>query len=308
MRVIVTGGAGFIGSHVSEACLQTGHRVLVVDNLVSGHEKNLANGVDFKKIDICDGSFTKLIEKYKPEAIFHLAARIDVRKSVSDPLADAQVNVLGTIRLAQAASLSGCKKIIFSSTGGAIYGEQDVFPAAEDHACRPVSPYGTAKFCAENYLGYFEHSGGPACVSLRYANVYGPRQDPHGEAGVVAIFSEKMLAGQNPTVYGDGKQTRDYVFVKDVAQANLLALELNKGSVFNIGTGIETDVNRLVKIMSKYAEFSGRTEYAPARKGEQLRSCIDATKARETLGFSPKVDLETGLGQTVEFFKNNPDR
>jgi UDP-glucose 4-epimerase len=305
MNVVVTGGAGFIGSHVTDFLLAKHHIVHVVDNLSSGCRKNLPKGIHFHRLDVGSKKLIALFREIRPEAVFHLAAQIDVRRSTVDPLFDAQTNVLGTIQVCQAAGEAGGKKIIFSSTGGAIYGEQERFPASEDHPCRPVSPYGTSKLCAENYLFYFERAGGPKVVSLRYANVYGPRQDPHGEAGVVAIFSRKMLSGSTPTIFGDGGQTRDYVYVKDVARANGLALECQSSVVLNIGTGVETDVNVLCSMLAKAAGYKGKPEYDAARPGEQRRSVVDPKRAMEVLGWKPSVGLEEGLRETVEFFNNH---
>ena len=307
MKILVTGGAGFIGSHVAETLIAAGHDVLVVDDLSSGHERNLVAGVAFEKQDIRSAGFETLMKKFRPQAVAHLAAQIDVRRSVADPVLDCDINVLGTVRVAHAAAQVGCQKLIFASTGGAIYGEQDEFPATEDHPCRPVSPYGTSKLCAENYLAYFERAGGPKAICLRYANVYGPRQDPHGEAGVVAIFARRMLAGQAPIVNGDGKQTRDYVFVKDVAEANLRSLELSHGGVFNIGTAIENDVNCLVDMLAELIPSGQRAVHAEAKAGEQRRSCITPALAEKEMGFEPKVDLKTGMQETVLYFGNNPE-
>jgi len=303
LKVLVTGGAGFIGSHVTEVLVQAGHQVTVVDDLSTGKLLNLPEGIEFHQMDIRSDECSKLVADLGPEALFHLAAQIDVRKSVADPVLDADINVLGLIKLANSAAGAGCQRIIFSSTGGAIYGEQDTHPAPESHPCRPVSPYGTSKLCGEHYLRYFQRAGGPACVALRYANVYGPRQDPHGEAGVVAIFAGKLLGQEAPVIYGDGTQTRDYVYVQDVARSNLLALESGAEGVVNIGTGIETDVNTLASVMCKLTGFSDKCRYEPARPGEQQRSSVDPSYAGKALGWQPAVALEDGLKQTVEYFR-----
>jgi UDP-glucose 4-epimerase len=307
MRILVTGGAGFIGSHVADAFLAAGHSVLIVDDLSSGHERNLPAGAEFERTDIREPEFERRVAAYRPQAVAHLAAQIDVRKSVADPVHDAGINVLGTIRVAQAVARAGCQRILFASTGGAIYGEQDAFPAAEDHPARPVSPYGTAKLCAEAYLAMFERLGGPPATCLRFANVYGPRQDPHGEAGVVAIFGRRMLTGQSITIFGDGSQTRDYVYVEDVARAHLLALEAGQGGAFNIGTGVETDVNRLAEQIRLASGWQQAPVYAPARPGEQQRSCVDPARAGELLGWRPQVDLSSGIARTIQAFRDNPD-
>jgi UDP-glucose 4-epimerase len=308
MRILVTGGAGFIGSHVAELLLQQGHEVFIVDDLSSGREENLPPGAAFYRLDIRSEEFFNKVLQHKPEAVFHLAAQMDVRKSVADPQLDADINILGTIQVVRAATRAGARKVVFSSTGGAIYGEQDAFPATEEHPRRPVSPYGTSKLCGEEYLAYFRRAGGPAYAALRYANVYGPRQDPHGEAGVVAIFSRKMLAGQTPVINGDGKQTRDFVFARDVARSNLLALESDAEGVFNIGTGVETDINTLSAMLVDATGFAGRPEHGPAAPGEQLRSCVDPSRAKKVLNWHPEVDLKSGLEETVAYFRAHPER
>jgi UDP-glucose 4-epimerase len=304
MKVLVTGGAGFIGSHVVERLIEEQHYVFVVDSLISGHERNLPPDVEFYKVDIRDPHFEEVLAEFKPHAIMHLAAQMDVRKSVDDPIDDADVNVLGTVILAQAALKAGVEKIIFSSTGGAIYGEQDFFPATEDHPLRPASPYGTAKLCAEEYLKYFSRIGDYCkCINLRYANVYGPRQDPHGEAGVVAIFIEKLLANAPITINGDGKQTRDFVYVDDVVNANLLALHYDGSETFNIGTGIETDINTIAGHLVDLIGTKYKIQFGPHKSGEQLRSSIDSSLSKRKLGWEPSVSLEDGLRKTVQFFR-----
>jgi UDP-glucose 4-epimerase len=307
MKILVTGGAGFIGSHVAELLLERNHEVVVADDLSTGRRDNLPAGAAFYQLDIRTEEFAKKVLELRPDAVAHLAAQMDVRKSVVDPLLDAGINVLGTIRVIRSAMEAGARKIIFSSTGGAIYGEQEAFPAAEEHPRRPVSPYGTSKLCAEEYLAYFRRAGGPAFVALRYANVYGPRQDPHGEAGVVAIFTKTMLAGRTPVINGDGGQTRDFVFVGDVARSNLLALESEAEGVFNIGTGRETDINTLTSMLSTATGFAGEPRHGPPAPGEQRRSCVDPSRARKILGWHPQVDLKPGLEETVDYFKSHPE-
>ena len=306
MKVLVTGGAGFIGSHVAGLLLEHGHQVFVADDLSSGREENLPQGAVFYKLDIRTQEFTDKMLDLRPDAIAHLAAQVDVRKSVADPVLDADINVLGTIRVIRSAMQAGTKKILFSSTGGAIYGEQDAFPATEEHPRRPVSPYGTSKLCAEEYLAYFRRDNGPAYAVLRYANVYGPRQDPHGEAGVVAIFIKKMLAGQTPVINGDGRQTRDFVFVRDVARSNLLALESDAEGVFNIGTGKETEINTLTSVLISATGFTGSRLHGPPAPGEQRRSCVDPSLAKKVLGWHPEVELKSGLEETVAHSQRSP--
>jgi UDP-glucose 4-epimerase len=303
LRILVTGGAGFIGSHVCDVFLASGHEVIALDNLSSGKKENLDRRVRLVELDIRSPEAATLIEREKPQAICHLAAQMDVRRSVEDPRFDAECNILGMINLLEAARKAGVRKLIFSSTGGAIYGEQDVFPAPETHATRPVSPYGVSKASGELYLGYYKAQYGLDYVALRYANVYGPRQNPHGEAGVVAIFSQRLVAGKPCTIFGDGGQTRDFVYGPDVARANLLAFEKDYVGAINIGTGIETDINELYRLLAEGAGSKEQAQYAPGKPGEQRRSCVDNALAKRVLGWEPTVSLRDGLRKTVEFFR-----
>ena len=302
MRVLVTGGAGFIGSHVAEALIRTGHRVAVVDDLSSGRRKNVPEAARFYEDDVrsgCGGVF----DEFRPEALCHLAAQIDVRRSVAEPDSDAEVNVLGTLRLLQNCVGRGVRRVVFSSTGGAIYGDQERFPAAEDHPEYPISPYGVSKLAAERYLHFFAHQYGLSYAALRYANVYGPRQDPHGEAGVVAIFCRNLAEDRPSTINGTGAQTRDYVYVGDVARANVLALEGDApNGAYNIGTGVETDVTELYATLQGISGRDLSPQYGPAKPGEQARSAIDAAKAERYLGWRPETGLETGLRETLRYF------
>lgn len=303
MRVLVTGGAGFIGSNVVDVLVTVGHQVCVFDDLSSGKRENIPSGVELVVGDITTDALDALVARWQPAAIIHHAAQISVRRSVDEPLVDGDVNVLGTVRLARAAALHGVRTFIFASTGGAIYGEQDVFPAPESHALRPVSPYGTSKLCAETYLDYFARTSTMRVVRLRYANVYGPRQDPHGEAGVVAIFAGLTLRGAAPTINGDGRQTRDYTYVGDVARANVLALDNGAAQgPINIGTGIETDVGALGQLIARAARYGGAFSHGPALPGEQRRSVLDWRHAERTLGWRPEVSLADGIGRTVAWF------
>jgi len=303
VKVLVTGGAGFIGSHVCDEFLRGGHDVIALDDLSGGKRENLDPRVRLAVHDIRSREASELIKSEKPDVLCHLAAQMDVRRSVDDPSFDADVNIRGMLNLLEAARVSGVKKVIFSSTGGAIYGEQDVFPAPESHPTRPISPYGVSKASGELYLGYYRAQYGLPYVALRYANVYGPRQNPHGEAGVVAIFSQRLVAGRSCTIFGDGKQTRDFVYGPDVARANYLAFEKDFVGAINIGTGVETDVNALYGHLAKAAGVSQPAEHAPGKPGEQRRSCIDNTLARQVLGWQPRVGLEEGLRHTVEYFR-----
>jgi UDP-glucose 4-epimerase len=302
MRVLLTGGAGFIGSHVAELLLERDHEVAVVDDLSGGKRENVPTGARFYEADIRSGC-AEVFEVFKPEALCHQAAQMDVRYSVREPDFDAEVNVLGTIRLLQNCVEQEVRKVVFASTGGAVYGEQERFPAPEDHPLYPVSPYGVSKLAAERYLHYYHVQYGLPYAALRYANVYGPRQDPHGEAGVVAIFCGNLAAGKTSTINGSGEQTRDYVYVEDVARANVLALEGEVPSrAYNIGTSIETSVNRLYELLRAISGKDLPGEYGPAKPGEQMRSSVDPTLASRVLGWRPEVDLTAGLTETLRFF------
>jgi len=304
MKILVTGGAGFIGSNIVDAYIEGGHDVVVVDDLSSGKKRNLNPKAKLKVLDIRDPGLAEVFKSTRFDVINHHAAQMDVRRSVADPKFDASVNIIGMLNLFELGRQHGVGKVIFSSTGGAIYGEQDYFPADEKHPLRPLSPYGITKLATEKYLFYYRAVYGIEHVILRYANVYGPRQNPHGEAGVVAIFADKMLKGEQPVINGDGKQTRDYVFVGDVVRANLLALNYQGSEIFNIGTGLENDVNRLFTILRKSTGSLCEERHGPAKMGEQMRSVIDASKAKSVLGWTPTVGLEEGLQQTVAYFRS----
>jgi UDP-glucose 4-epimerase len=303
MKILVTGGAGFIGSHVVDGYVAAGHDVLIVDSLITGKRENLNPKARFFHQDILDAATADLIRAERPDVINHHAAQMDVRRSVADPIFDAKVNILGTIGLLDAARQAGVKKFLFVSSGGAAYGEQEQYPAPETHPTWPVSPYGVSKRSGELYCHFFMAEYGLPFVAFRYANVYGPRQDPHGEAGVVAIFSGKMLRGEPVTVNGDGKQTRDYVYVGDVARMSLLALERDATGPVNIGTGVETDVNVLAERIRAAAGSASPITHGPAKSGEQRRSVIDVRRAAEVFGWRPEVTLDEGLARTVEFFR-----
>jgi UDP-glucose 4-epimerase len=304
MRTLVTGGAGFIGSHVVDALVERGDEVTVLDDISTGRRDNLeqalANGAELVDGDIRDaGAVAELCDRARPEAIFHLAAQIDVRRSVADPALDARVNVEGTVNVLRAAHASGVPRVVNTSSGGAIYGEAQTIPAPEDHPVAPEAPYGLSKFCAENYCELFSRLHGLSTVSLRYGNVYGPRQDPLGEAGVIAIFCGKLLAGERPTIFGDGRQTRDYVYVGDVVAANLLAAESDAGGPFNVGVGVEVSVLDLVEGLRSHAADGFDPEHAPERPGEVQRIALDCSRAREELGWEASVGLEDGLERTL---------
>jgi UDP-glucose 4-epimerase len=302
MRVLLSGGAGFIGSHVAEALLERHHEVAIVDDLSSGKRENIPEGAHLYEADICSGC-AAIFEDFGPEALCHQAAQMDVRRSVREPDFDADVNVLGTIGLLENCVEYGVGKVVFASTGGAVYGEQQRFPATEDHPQYPVSPYGVSKLAGERYFYYYHAQYGLPYFALRYSNVYGPRQDPHGEAGEVAIFSGNLAEGNTSTINGTGEQTRDYVYVEDVARANVLALE---GEVppgaYNVGTGSETSVNELYELLLGISGKDLAPEHGPAKPGEQLRSSVDPTLAGRVIGWRPEVDLTSGLKGTLRFF------
>jgi UDP-glucose 4-epimerase len=308
MRILLTGGAGFIGSHTLDALLaaQT-HEVAVLDDLSSGKRERLHPDVRFHHADIRNADEVRLIiDRERPEVLMHLAAQMDVRKSVAEPAFDAEVNIGGFLNLIEAGRVKGLKRVIFASTGGAIYGEQERFPCDEQHPCRPLSPYGVAKLATEAYLYFYRMQYGIEYVALRYSNVYGPRQDPHGEAGVVAIFCGRILAGQPCTIYGDGEQTRDYIYVGDVARANVAALNSRVSGAVNVGTAIETSVNQLLRSLSAVAGTTTQPQYASPRPGEQRRSVISPARAAVELGWKSEVTLEEGLSRTFQSFKNQP--
>ena len=305
MRALVTGGAGFIGSNLVDALLARGEEVSVVDNLSSGRRSNLdgalAAGATLHEVDIRDAAaVNEVVGSERPETIFHLAAQIDVRKSVADPAHDARVNVEGTVNVLSAAQAHGVPRVVNTSTGGAIYGEGRQLPAPEDHPVAPEAPYGLSKFCAEQYCEIFTRLHGLSTVSLRYGNVYGPRQDPLGEAGVIAIFCGKLLERQKATIFGDGEQTRDYVYVDDVVDANLRAAESDAAGPINIGLGREKSVLDIVAILDANAPGGFQPEHAPERPGEVQHIALDTSRAREELGWEAKVELEEGLRRTLD--------
>ncbi|MBI4549027.1 MAG: NAD-dependent epimerase/dehydratase family protein [Ignavibacteriae bacterium] len=308
MNILVTGGAGFIGSHVVDAYINAGHYVTVIDDLSMGVKENINPKAKFVKMDIRDGNIRGIFDQQRFDIVNHHAAQMDVRKSVDDPLFDASVNILGTINLIENCLRYGVRKFIFASTGGAIYGDQDYFPADENHPLRPVSPYGISKLSIEKYLHYYHEVHGLQYVSLRYANVYGPRQNPQGEAGVIAIFTSKMLSGKQPIINGDGKQTRDYLYVDDVVKANLFAFNYNDSGIFNIGTGVETDVNHLFVQLRELTGIQCKEVHGLPRKGEQRRSVLDHSYVKKVFGWEPSVSLHEGLRRTVEYFRNHQER
>ena len=303
MQVIVTGGAGFIGAHTCRALLAKGHRVTAVDDLSHGKREAVPDGVELVVLDVRDPKLMTEMEKRRPDAVVHLAAQMDVRKSVADPLFDASVNVLGTLSALESARRAVVRRFVFASSGGAVYGEQDVFPASEAHARRPASPYGASKLCGEEYVELYRRAHGMSTLCLRYANVYGPGQDPLGEAGVVAIFLHQLLEGRTPRINGDGLQTRDFVYVEDVARANLLGVESAASGALNIGTAREANIVQLAENLVK-ATGGPKPTHGPPAPGEQRRSVIDPAAAKKALGWEPRVGFEEGLERTAEWFKS----
>lgn len=311
MRILVTGGAGFIGSHLIDALVASkGDEVFLFDDFSTGKRYRVNPKATAYPIDLRAASaVASAVAKVKPEVIVHLAAQMDVRRSVADPAFDAQVNLIGFLNLIESARAHGLKRVVFSSSGGAIYGEQEDLPSSEDTPLRPVSPYGVAKLATEAYLFFYRVQYGIDYLSLRFGNVYGPRQDPHGEAGVVAIFCGRILDGKAATIYGTGEQTRDYVYVGDVVRAIVAALKSKtSGVALNIGTGIETNVNELFSTLAAIADFPTHPEHGPARAGEQMRSVISPARAAEVLGWRPETNLKDGLEETFRYFKQQKAR
>jgi len=305
VKLLVTGGAGFIGSHLVDALVDRGHEVLVVDDLSTGERRNLNPAAHFHELDIRSPQAAQLVRLERPDAIFHEAAQMSVSRSVREPLFDAEVNVLGTLNLLEAAREHPCR-FVFASTGGALYGDAEVLPTPETYDAHPVSAYGVGKLAVEHYLHFYGFVHRLDHVVLRYANVYGPRQNPHGEAGVVAIFCRALFSGRQPIINGDGLQTRDYIHVDDVVSANLAALESTVSGTFNVGTGRQVDVNQLFQLIVDRAGVPCHETHGPARPGEQRTSALDSAAARKSLGWDARKSLEDGLVETVEWFRQNP--
>jgi UDP-glucose 4-epimerase len=303
MKIVVTGGAGFIASHIVDSYLQQGHEVHVIDDFSTGRKLNLNPSAVLHQSNVADTEAAKLILEIKPDVLNHHAAQMDVRHSVQDPLFDAGVNILGFLNLLEACKKAGTGRVIFASSGGAIYGDEEPIPADEDHPKKPMSPYGVSKMTGELYLAYYNMAFGMRYVALRYANVYGPRQSTKGEAGVVAIFISQLLAEKRPTINGDGKQTRDYVFVADVVRANVAALETSHVGGINIGTGRETDVVTLCRMLQQQADSKVEAVHGPAKTGEQMRSCLDIALASRVLDWRPEVDIAEGLTRTISYYR-----
>ena len=302
-KVLVTGGAGFIGSHLVNGLLDNGHSVAVVDDLSSGQLRNLDHRATFYHAPINDQRVKQIIQREGPEIIFHLAAQSSVRQSTLDPVTDADSNVLGTIRLLDAAASEGVEKIVYASTGGAIYGNPDTIPCDEDTPVNPLTPYALSKYVSELYLELFYRTYGLQYTILRYANVYGPGQDPNGEAGVIAIFAGLMLRGRSPNIYGDGEQERDFVYVSDIVEANLAAMYRGDGRIYNIGSGEPVTINRICSLLQKCTELDQKPVYRPRRAGDVLKIALDHSRATRELGWEPKIPLEEGLRHSVDYVR-----
>jgi len=302
-KALVTGGAGFIGSHLVDRLIKEGHKVIVVDNLSTGQEENLNPKAKFYKIDIRNSKLSRIFEKEKPDTVFHFAAQISVKESEKDPLNDADINILGALNVFENCRKYKIKKIIFASSA-AVYGDVKILPVKEDCSEEPSSPYGVAKLISEKYLNYFYNAYGLPFAALRFANVYGPRQNSKGEAGVIAIFCDKMLSKGKPIIYGSGRQTRDFIFVDDVIEANLLALEKNKAGIFNVGTGEETDINTIFRKLKALTDSGCREIHEYIQSAEPKRSCLNFQKAEKELGWQPRYSLDKGLKETIKWFKD----
>jgi UDP-glucose 4-epimerase len=299
LKIVVTGGAGFIGSHIADAYIQKGHEVHIIDDFSTGRKENVNPKGTVHELDIADRKAAALIAKIKPDALNHQAAQMDLLRSVEDPLLDARINIIGFLNLLEACKNVGVKKVIFASSGGAVYGDKEPIPAPESHPTEPLSPYGVSKKTGELYLAYYHTAFGMPFIALRYSNVYGPRQSSKGEAGVVAIFIAQLFSGKSPMINGDGKQTRDYVFVGDVVRANVAALESDYVGPVNIGTGHETDVVTICDLLRQGLESNIAPVHGPAKVGEQRRSCLETSLAEAVLGWKAEVSLPAGLKKTI---------
>jgi UDP-glucose 4-epimerase len=300
---LVTGGAGFIGSHLVDRLLELRHRVIVVDNLSTGKLKNLNPSATFHHTDITHPSVDEVFKREHPDLVFHLAAQTSVSKSTRDPIDDGEVNVIGTLRIAEASRRHGVDKFVYSSTGGALYGDPEESPCSDDHPVAPLSPYGMSKYLGEAYLEFYRRQYRLNYTTLRYGNVYGPRQDPHGEAGVVSIFAQAMLEGKQPEIFGDGNQERDFISVEDVVEANICAIERGDGRAMNIGTGEQTSINRVFEILKSIIGYRWAPVHGSPRPGDVYQISLDSARAIQELGWQPQVNLEDGLRKTVDYFR-----
>jgi len=303
MRILVTGGAGFIGSHIVDTYLAAGHDVCVVDDLSTGRRHNLPPGVRLYEVDIRDERLVQVFEKEQPDVVNHQAARANVRESFEQPLLYADVNVVGSVNVLECCRRFDVRNVIYASTGGAVYGEPSWLPVSEDHPVNPLDPYGASKHHVEHYLHLYRANFGISYAALRYPNVYGPRQDPYGEAGVVAIFTVSMLEGREPVINGTGEQERDFVHVSDVARASLLALGVEGGHILNLGSGIGTSINTVFATLAELTGHARPTVHGPAKKGEVYKIFLRSERAQQVLGWRPEMTLGSGLASTVEFFR-----
>ena len=305
MQILVTGGAGFIGSHVVDACLDAGHRVVVIDDLSTGKRENVNPAAKLCVADLCDqAALAEVLASERPEVIYHLAAKANVRESMVKPVLYARVNVIGSLNLLELARAHGCKKVVYASTGGAVYGEPQYLPADEQHPVNPLDPYGASKHHVEHYLYIYKTHFGLDYTILRFPNVYGPRQDPYGEAGVVAIWTNQMLNGGQPVINGSGAQERDFVYVGDVARANVLALDKGSGTIINLGSGIGTPIIDVFQALRSAIGSECAEQHGPAKLGEVFRIYLKCERARELLGWKPQVSLQEGLARTVAYFRS----
>ena len=304
LKALVTGGAGFIGSHLVDRLLREGYQVAIIDDLTAGNLRNLNPAATFYHSSITQAAVDEIFAREQPDIVFHLAARVSVTYSARNPVDNAEVNVIGTLRLLDAARHTGVEKFIFSSTGGAIYGNPEDNPCSEATPATPISPYGLSKYMAEQYIDLFHRLYRLNYTNLRYANVYGPRQDPHGEAGVISIFIRAMLEGNQPRIFGDGTQERDFIYVDDIVEANIRAIERGNNRTLNIGTGVGTSVNRLFATLQEQLSYPSEAEHRPRRPGEVNRIFLECSSAREHLGWTPQTELEEGLRQTVEYYRS----
>lgn len=304
MKILVTGGAGFIGSHISDAYLAAGHEVCIVDDLSSGHRENIPEGARFYECDIRSDELERVFAKERPDVVNHQAAKANVRESFEEPMLYADVNVVGSVNVLECCRKYETKRVIYASTGGAVYGEPEYLPVTEDHPINPLDPYGASKHHVEHYLSLYFRNFGISYAALRYPNVYGPRQDPNGEAGVVAIFAAKMLKGETPVINGAGDQERDFVHVYDVARASVLALDRTDGKIINLGSGVGASVNTIVKALVNSSGYKGPVEHGPAKLGEVYRIFLESSPAEQLLGWKPEISVQEGIESTVEDFRN----
>jgi UDP-glucose 4-epimerase len=304
VKILVTGGAGFIGSHIVDALVELGHEVAVVDNLATGFERNINPRARFYRLSISDRELAEVFERERPQIVNHQAAQTVVTRSVAEPIFDAEQNILGSLNVILNCLKFGVDKIVYASSGGAVYGEPEYRPVDESHPVNALSQYGISKHTVEHYLQLYNMEHGLNYAVLRYANVYGPRQNPQGEAGVVAIFAGKMLRGEQPTIFGQGDKTRDYISVGDVVAANILAMQSGRNEIYNIGTGIETSDQEMFDALAELLGYKGAPHYAPMRKGEVLRICLDCSRAERELGWQPRLSLREGLSRAIDYYRN----